>query len=163
MWENERCSVADEHIATKITESMIDIVSSYYAANDENEERKTALITCVDKEFHELGARMVAGFMEVRGWNTIFIGSNAPQSDIIKLIEEHKPTIVGISNNFYVNVIRLTKLIETIRDKFPDQEIIVGGQALAEGRSDALDQYSNVHYIQSLDKLDNYLLKFEKI
>lgn len=163
MWENERCSVADEHIATKITESMIDIVSSRYSETNYSESHKTALVTCIDREFHELGARMVAGFLEVRGWNSIFIGSNTPQSDLIKLIEEHKPTLLGISNSFYINVVRLTKLIEAIKSKFPELEIIVGGQALAEGRSDMLKQFSNVHYIESLDKLDDYLLKFEKL
>src|SRR3989339_253472 len=89
MWEREKCSVAGEHIATKITEALIELVSTSSLGDDEN--GKLALITCVDKEYHELGARMVAGFLEAYGWGTIFVGSNTPQSDIIAFVREKKP------------------------------------------------------------------------
>lgn len=158
MWEREKCSVAGEHIATKITEALIELVSTSSLGDDDN--GKLALITCVDKEYHELGARMVAGFLEAYGWRTIFIGSNTPQSDIITFVREKKPDLVGISNSFYINVIRLIKLIQTIKEEFPDQEIIVGGQALAEGRADQLSQFNNVHYITCLNGLEKYLTEF---
>jgi len=155
MWEREKCSVAGEHVATKITESLIELASTSSLGDDDN--GKLALITCVDKEYHELGARMVAGFLEAYGWRTIFIGSNTPQSDIQNFVREKKPDLVGISNNFYINVFRLIKLIQAIKEEFPDQEIIVGGQALAEGRDGQLSQYNNVHYITCLNGLEKYL------
>ena len=155
MWEREKCSVAGEHVATKITEALIELVSTSSFGDDDN--GKFALITCVDKEYHELGARMVAGFLEAYGWRTIFIGSNTPQSDIINFVREKKPDLVGISNSFYINVIRLFKLIQAIKEEFPEQEIIVGGQALAEGRAGQLSQYNNVHYVTCLNGLEKYL------
>jgi MerR family transcriptional regulator, light-induced transcriptional regulator len=155
LWEREKCSVAGEHVATKITEGLIELVSTNSLDDDNN--GKLALITCVDKEYHELGARMVAGFLEAYGWRTIFIGSNTPQSDILNFVREKKPDLVGISNNFYINVIRLLKLIQAIKEEFPEQEIIVGGQALADGRSEELSQFQNVYYITCLNGLEKYL------
>jgi len=155
MWENKRCMIANEHMATKITESLIELSSEYFSGKNRN--GKTALITCVDKEFHELGARMVAGFMEAMGWNIIFIGSNTPQNEIIELIKEKRPDIVGISNNFYINFSRLAKLVAGIKQENPGQEIIIGGQALAEGKSEFFSEYENVHYITCLNQLENYL------
>ena len=155
MWEREKCSVAGEHVATKITEALIELVSTNSLNDDGN--GKLALITCVDKEYHELGARMVAGFLEAYGWRTILIGSNTPQADIVAFVREKTPDLVGISNSFYINVVRLIKLIQTIKNEFPDQEIIVGGQALAEGRSEELSQYKNVNYITCLNGLEKYL------
>jgi len=158
LWEKERCSVADEHIATKITESLIETTTSHYLNG--HIAGKLAIITCIDKEFHELGARMVAGFFEVNGWETLYLGSNTPQYSLIDLIKERKPDLVGISNNFYINVIRLQKLIEQIREVDPNLKIIVGGQALSGGHSDILQKYSNVKYIANLDELENYILNF---
>jgi MerR family transcriptional regulator, light-induced transcriptional regulator len=155
MWENKRCMIANEHMATKITESLIELSSEYFSRR--NRTGKTALITCVDKEFHELGARMVAGFMDAMGWDIIFIGSNTPQNEIIELIKKRKPDIVGISNNFYINFSRLAKLVDGIKQESPAQEIILGGQALAEGKSEFISQYENVHYIICLNELENYL------
>jgi MerR family transcriptional regulator, light-induced transcriptional regulator len=155
MWENQKCMIANEHMATRITESLIELSSEYFSGK--NRIGKTALITCVDKEFHELGARMVAGFMEALGWDIIFIGSNTPQNEIIELIKDRKPDIVGISNNFYVNYSRLVKLVWSIKQEIPGQEIIIGGQALADGKKEYFSQYENVHYITCLNQLENYL------
>lgn len=155
LWEKERCSVADEHIATKITEGLIELVSNNFTSEKRN--GKLALITCIDKEFHELGARMVAIFFEASGWNTIFAGSNTPDNDIISLIKEKQPDIVGISIGFYININRLINLVQVINETFPDQEILVGGQALGEEYSVVLSEFGNVHYITCLNGLANYL------
>ncbi|MFA7227477.1 MAG: cobalamin B12-binding domain-containing protein [Melioribacteraceae bacterium] len=155
MWEKERCTIADEHVATKITEGLIEYVSNSFSNGAKND--RLVLITCIDKEFHELGARMVAGYFENAGWNTIFAGSNTPENDIIQLIKEKKPDLVGISSSFYINVNRLIKLVQSIRKYFPEQEILVGGQALSEEQSKILSVYDNVHYITCLNGLEKYL------
>lgn len=155
MWEKERCSIASEHIATKITESLIESTTRYFLNGRYSS--KLAVITCIDKEYHELGARMVAGFFEVSGWNTLYLGSNTPQASLIELIKEKKPDVVGISNNFYINICRLLKLIDQIHLSTPDQQIIVGGQALSGGKSEILSRYPNVKYISCLDELEKFI------
>lgn len=155
MWEKERCTIADEHIATKITESLIESTTSQFMNGHHLD--KLVVITCIDKEFHELGARMVAGFFEVSGWKTLYLGSNTPQSTLIDLIKEKKPDLLGISNNFYINISRLIKLIEQIRIVAPDLQLLVGGQALSGGQSEILSKYPNVKYIASLDELEEYI------
>lgn len=155
LWERERCTIADEHVATKITEGLIELISNNY--KHVNKIGKRALITCIDKEFHDLGARMVAEFFEANGWDAVFAGANIPETEIINLIEEKKPEVVGISSSFYINVIRLIKLINAIKKKFPEQKVIVGGQALAKGRSDILEQFEDVNYIMCLGDLEKYL------
>jgi len=155
MWDRDKCSVANEHVATRITEGLIELVVSIYASTERIS--KLALITCIDKEFHELGAKMVVGFLEARGWDTIFVGSNTPDHETIRLIKENRPDIVGISSSYYINIIRLMKLIEEIKERFPEQEILIGGHALAEGRSECLLKYKNVSYITCLNGLEKYL------
>lgn len=155
LWEKERCTIADEHIATKITEGLIELVSNSFT----NEKRigKLALITCIDKEFHDLGARMVAGYFEASGWNTIFAGSNTPEQDIIHIIKEKQPDIVGISIGFYININRLIKLVQVIKENFPEQEILVGGQALSEEHTGFLSVYDKVNYITCINGLEKYI------
>lgn len=159
MWENDRCSIADEHIATKITEGLVDYVVAQYSTNDNK--NKTVLITCIDKEFHELGARMVAGYLEALGYKVYFVGSNTPQNEVIKIIKEKQPDLVGVSNNFYLNFTRLVGLINAIQTDYPDQKIMIGGQALSEGADDIFKDYKNVKYVDSLDSLDKYLSALE--
>ena len=159
LWEKERCSIADEHIATKITEGLIELVSNSFTT--EIKIGRLALITCIDKEFHDLGARMVAGYFEASGWNTIFAGSNTPEQDIIHLIKEKQPDIVGISSSFYININRLIKLVQVIKENFPTQEILVGGQALSEGHTNILSAYEKVNYITCINGLDKYITEHQ--
>ena len=155
LWEKERCSIADEHVATNITEGLIELVSTSFA--NDNKIGKLVLITCIDKEFHDLGARMVAGYFEANGWDTIFAGSNTPEQEIIHLIKEKQPDIVGISSSFYININRLIKLVQVIKENFPAQEILVGGQALSEGHTDILSVYDKVNYITCINGLEKYI------
>lgn len=160
LWENQRCSISNEHVATKITEALVEYVGTHYS--NCNCCGRMALITCIDKEFHDLGARMVAAYFGAHGWNVLFAGSNIPHKEIIGLIKEKNPDVIGISNNFYVNAVRLLKLIELINTEFPDLEIIVGGQALEHGKADELIHLKNVKYICSLDTLEEYLAAYNK-
>jgi MerR family transcriptional regulator, light-induced transcriptional regulator len=155
LWEKERCSIADEHIATKITEGLLELVSAFYS--NEKHIGKRAVVTCIDKEYHELGARMVAGLLEAHGWDVIFLGVNTPQEEILNIIRTKQPDIIGISSSFYINIMRLVKLIQSVKEEFPEQEIIVGGQAIADGRVEGLSRYRNVKYITCLDELEKYL------
>lgn len=65
LWEHNRASVANEHRATKITESLLSLV--YPKILDIEKVDKKVIITCIDKEFHELGARMVSDYFELMG------------------------------------------------------------------------------------------------
>ncbi|MCX6169325.1 MAG: cobalamin-dependent protein [Ignavibacteriales bacterium] len=155
MWEKEKCFISDEHVATNITEGLIELVSTSFANDDKI--GKLVLITCIDKEFHDLGARMVAGYFSANGWDTMYVGSNTPEPEIIRLIQDKKPDVVGISSSFYMNITRLIKLIQAIKEQFPEQEILVGGQALSEDHSTILSEYENVYYITCINGLDKYL------
>ncbi len=155
LWENDRTSIAREHQATKITEIIINIIYPYILKVPKIE--KKVIVTCTDKEFHELGARMVSDVFELNGWNSIYLGANTPKDELIKLIEEEKPNLVAISLNFYINIVRLMKEIELINEKFPDLQIIVGGQAFNDGNEEILHKYKNVKYISCLYSLEEFI------
>ncbi len=156
LWENQRSSIAQEHMASQITESLLSIV---YAKILEVEKiGKTAVIACVDKEFHQIGPKIISDFFELHGWDSYFLGSNTPRNEVITTIRDKKPQVVGISNNFYINFVRLLKLVDDIKKLFPEQEIILGGQAVSENIMDSIDKYENVRIIKSLDELHEYII-----
>ena len=160
LWEQDKITVAHEHIASNITEALIDVVSTKLKKGKKNS--KKIIITCVEKEFHCLGAKIIADYFDFLGWEVIMLGANTPVNEMLKLIEEKKPDLIGVSNSFYLNILRLINFIEKIREKFPDQKIVVGGQALSEGKDDLLDRFSGVNYVSTIRGLDK-LLKLENL
>lgn len=158
MWEEGNISIAEEHIASKITEYLID--TSIHDIKQPEPTGKSLLLTCIDKEFHDLGARMVANLFEMHGWKTVFPGANTPKKEVLDMIEIFKPDVVGISFSLYINYIRFFELVESIKLKFPDQQVLIGGQGLADDKSNKLSNYPNAKYVRSMDELEEYIRSF---
>ena len=156
LWERNRACIGTEHLASQITNSMLGVI--YSQTSPANKKELSAIITCVDNEYHAIGAQIISDYFETLGWKTYFLGANPPHKNIIKLIEEKKPALIGISNNFYMNFVKLLELIDKIKNIHPSQKIIIGGQAPGHCGCDDITKYEDVKYIESLDDLDAYLI-----
>lgn len=155
LWENNKISISKEHLASQITKQMLSLIQ--LRNNGVIETGHKAIIACVEKEFHDIGSQMVSDFLEHKGYEVYNLGANVPGADIISSIEEFDPDLIGISSNFYISILRLTKLVEEINYKFSNKEIIIGGQALLNYDPDILHKYPNIHYIPNLTYLEEYL------
>ena len=157
LWETNKISVAIEHLSTAITESLINLVYPHMFASEHC--GKKAVITCTPGEFHQIGARMVADYFEINGWDGYFLGANTPDDDIINFIKEHKPDLLAISMSVFFSMNSLQLLIAKVRQHFPDLTILLGGQGFIWGGEKAFHAMENVHLILSLDELDKKILK----
>ena len=92
LWESNQLSVSTEHLATAITESLMTLAYPLLFAQERT--GNSAIVACIAHEFHQLGAKMVADFMELAGWDSYFLGGNTPTGDILSLIAEKKPTVL---------------------------------------------------------------------
>jgi methanogenic corrinoid protein MtbC1 len=155
LWENQRISVASEHLATAITERMLSLVQPHAFAGQQRE--RSILVACVADEYHQLGGRMIADFCELRGWRGHFLGVDTPLPQLLLTIEEQHPTLLGLSLSLHLNLPKLITALDAITDRFPSQPILVGGQALRWGGMEAVQAYPNVTCIGSLDELDQQL------
>lgn len=119
------------------------------------------VVACVADEYHQLGARMIADFCEMRGWRGHFLGANTPLPDLLQVLATKRPTMLGLSLSIHTNLPRLLAAVEAVEHAHPDLPILVGGQALRWGDVSALDRSPNVSRIESLDQLDATLGAYE--
>lgn len=157
MWDQSKLSIGDEHMGTQITEEMLYYCSSRIVPVTQT--NKKALISCVNKEYHKLGARMAADVFVLNGWETYFLGASTPTKEILKYVEAKKPDIVGLSFSFYINIMKLIDVVREIKNKFPSQKIMLGGRAELNGQAEILSKFDNVHYFTSIISLDEFLKK----
>ncbi len=156
LWEQGRVSIAEEHIASQITKGLVNLLFTRYQANKHKELK--VIITCVDKEFHDIGAVMVSHIFELNGWDTFYLGASTPSREVIKLIEIKKPNIVGLSLSLYMNIGRLIDVVDEIKAKYPDMTIIIGGQGIAEDDKLITSRHNRVFSFASLNELDAFLV-----
>ena len=130
LWEKNHISVAQEHMATAITQYVI--VNIFDHVNPVLINRGKGIVTGVEGEFHQVGAHMVADTLEMQGWDIRFLGVNVPHKSILQIIEEFHPDLVGISATMLSNVPMVRDLIVKIRSQSGSgsmPRILVGGGA----------------------------------
>lgn len=154
-WERGQVSVAVEHMATAIVDRMLTIVQPHVFGGEERS--KTAIIACVADEYHQLGARMVADLFELHGWRGYFLGADTPLDSLLDMIETHRPDVVGLSLSIYFNLPSLLTAIEAVRTAYPEQQILIGGQAFRWGGADSLPDVPQVIRAFTLQDLERYL------
>jgi len=153
LWDHNKMSIPEEHLAAQIIESLI----SRFAPIGKSELKKKVVVTCIDKEFHEIGAKMVSNIFELEGWKTFYLGASVPTKEIIKFVKQVNPEVIALSWSLYLNLGRFLEVVDHLTRCFPTKRIIIGGQALSENSDNILKKYKNVEYMDSLHSLESYL------
>jgi len=155
LWERNKVSVAVEHLATSITESLLALAyPRIFAAEHIG---KKAVISCVANEYHQIGGKMVADIFELHGWDGYFLGANTPLEALLKMIDDKQPDLLGLSLSIHFNMPSLFAVLDRIQADFPDLPVIVGGQAFRWGGADIGEKYRNVKLVTSLDHLQTFI------
>jgi len=156
LWECNQITVANEHLATAITDSLLTL--TYPEIIKTERIGKKAVISCCTNEFHQLGAKMAADILELNGWDSHFLGANTPTSDIAEYIDKVIPDIIGLSFCILQDRDDLQKSIEIINTDFSYIDMIIGGQAFLYSEAmDILRQYPHIEYIPSLKNLEEFI------
>jgi methanogenic corrinoid protein MtbC1 len=123
-----------EHVRSSIIRTVIECCYPY-VIKEKNELYKDVnygkvIVICPSEEYHEIGARMVADFFTLSGYETIFVGSNTPKDEFIKVIDYINPKYLAISVTNYYNLVGVKDTIHKIRNSSNNKLIIlVGGRA----------------------------------
>jgi methanogenic corrinoid protein MtbC1 len=128
-WESNRLSVAQEHMATAITQY---VMAQIYEPPDvrETPARGRVVLTGVEGELHSVGAVMVADLLETSGFEVRFLGTNLPPASILGVVRDVAPSHVAVSTTMLFNVGAVRQLILSLRSEFGDRvRVVVGGAA----------------------------------
>ena len=126
-----------EHVRTSIIRTIIECCYPYLIRERKKSSTrnsgKKAIVTCPSEEYHEIGARMVADFFTLCGYDVTFIGANTPREEIFSVLEIICPDFIAISVTNYYNLVAarkmISRLVEIRAETEQRFEIIVGGIA----------------------------------
>ena len=130
LWQENALTVAEEHLATAITESAMNrIFERGFVWRDERTPK--LLAACASEERHQLGLRMLCDLLEMEGWETTYLGASVPIESLVSLVQARLPDAVAISATIAPHLPRVRDAIQAIRAAaLPHQPIIVvGGRA----------------------------------
>ena len=159
LWQQGRISVAVEHLATALTERLLSIFHSEIFAGPRRQ--RSALIACPGGELHQLGGRMVADFFEMQGWRGDFLGANTPHRDLVSMIGDRKPDMLGLSVSTEANVPAMFRAVAAVTAAHPDLDILIGGQGFQGEGCRAVAGYPRVMCIGATTELEGILAAYD--
>lgn len=127
LWQMSKISVAQEHYITAATQLMMALL--YPNLFSASVKKHKIIVSCIEGELHEIGARMVADLFELEGWNSYYFGANIPKRSLIKAVRDYSPDIVAISATMTFHISEVEEMIRLIREADPGKniKILVGG------------------------------------
>jgi MerR family transcriptional regulator, light-induced transcriptional regulator len=138
LWETARIGVAQEHLATQITQTILARLAPTLedAGSTRADGRpRLALVAGTPGELHAIGSRMVADFLEASGWDVLLLGPDAPAGDILALTRERSPDVVALSTSLSFNLLAAGRVFAALRALQRPPLLVAGGRAY-EGRAD---------------------------
>jgi methanogenic corrinoid protein MtbC1 len=155
LWERGRISVATEHLATAISESLLNL--AYPRLFAQPRLGKSAVVACVANEYHQIGGKMVADLFELNGWRGYFLGANTPVQGLLELVTEKHPDVVALSVSVASSLDTLIDAASEVRAAFPDLPILVGGQAFRWGGRERVEHLPGVRCLASLGEAEAWI------
>lgn len=127
LWQTNRISVAQEHYCTAATQLIMSQLYPYIFATERN--GLTLVATCVAGDLHELGIRMVSDLFELEGWDTFYLGANAPTRDVLQTLLERRADCLAVSATMTFHVSAVRELVSAVRahQQLRGLKILVGG------------------------------------
>ena len=138
LWHEGRLNVAQEHLATTITMGVMDSLRPEMTPRAGLGVR--AVVTPVEGDQHFLGARMIADFLVMTGWEVDFLGSGTPAEDLAEFARQRGVDLVALSSTMPEFLPNTRAAADAVRRRCPSStRILLGGGAL-DGASMDLDK-----------------------
>ncbi len=129
LWQENRISVAHEHMATAI--SQVALVHLFEHAAAPAARGHKIVVACVEGELHDLPARLVSDYLELAGFDLRFLGANVPAESLASVVAHERPALLALSITMSYNARGLQDAVTGVRARCPDLPILVGGNALS--------------------------------
>lgn len=134
LWEKGALSVADEHLATALTNRVLAAVRPPVRVEAGTggpvaDGKRSALLAAVEGEQHSLGLRMAADILEDAGFRTIYLGADVPTDALLQAVEAFSPDLLVIAATMPSLVPQLEAVASAVRSSHPELELLIGGPA----------------------------------
>ena len=128
LWESGRWSVADEHVATSVTEGALSALT--YAARPSRAASTLHMaVACAEGEWHSLPARMAATVAGATGRTRVtMLGASVPADQLHRRLSAGDIDVLALSCTMPTNLVGAARCIAAAHEL--QVPVIVGGRAL---------------------------------
>lgn len=128
LWHEGKVSVPQERVATEITINLTSRIRELLKPRAKLGLK--AAVSAVFGDQHSIGARAMADFLVMDGWEVDFLGAGTNSEDIVAYLKARGSDLLCVSWVMADRLQELNRLISISRRDSPKTKILVGGGAL---------------------------------
>lgn len=95
LWQANEISVAQEHMATAISQLVLSHLYERQSAAASN--GRSVIVACVEGEQHEFPARLAADALDLAGYEVRYLGADVPTESAVEMVSREEPDAVVLS------------------------------------------------------------------
>jgi methanogenic corrinoid protein MtbC1 len=137
LYSEGRAFVPHLLLAARAMNIAITLLKPYFDAGT-IERKGTFIIGTVQGDLHDIGKNLVKAIVEGSGWEVIDLGTDVDADRFISAIEEHPKAPVGLSALITTTMVNMEKIVEQIREKYPEKKILIGGAPVTQEYCDKI-------------------------
>jgi methanogenic corrinoid protein MtbC1 len=135
-WQRGEWSIAGEHLATSITESVLHDVTRVALQGSGSPvpgSRGQTAVVCGEDEWHALPALMTTAVLRLRGSHVTYVAPSLPAEDLVEYLIHDGPTVVAVACAAPMNLAGAWRTINALRSG--GMFIVCGGRGFgSDGR-----------------------------
>ena len=128
LWQDNRISIADEHMATAISHVVLSRL--FEKAPLAGRYGHRVVVACVQGEMHDFPARLVADYLDIAGFHVRYLGANVPLDDLAAMLCDVRPDLLALSVTMTFNMASFANTVRRVRAEMPGLPIMAGGNAI---------------------------------
>lgn len=124
-------------LAARAMNESVKLLKPYFESGAV-ERKGTFIIGTVQGDLHDIGKNLVKAIVEGSGWEVIDLGTDVTADGFIKAIGEHPDAAVGLSALITTTMVNMEKIVNSIREKYTDNKILIGGAPVTQEYCDRI-------------------------
>ena len=156
MWSVGKLSIATEHVASNVAQSLVKIISDNHKKN--KLDKGKVIITTPVGEDHCIACNVLESLLLSKGFTIFNLSPSTPAESLIQFIKTVRPTAILISITLEDNIKSGQRLAKKIHDTHKKLPIFVGGQAFLNNTRSKFDA-TLIENTRQLDQIPRILTK----
>jgi methanogenic corrinoid protein MtbC1 len=130
LFASHRVAVAHVILAAEISRLALAQLRLHLSCQPSN--GMPVVVACVEGEAHDIGAHMIADFLEMAGFDVRLLGANVPTRTLVLLVESQPPGLLALSATAAGRLEEVRRVVAAVRRATKGRvSIAVGGQLFA--------------------------------
>ena len=113
-------------LAAKAMAASMEHLKPYFQSG-EIKRKGVVIMGTVVGDLHDIGKNLCCMMVEGAGWEVIDLGVDVKPEKFITALDKNPDAIVGLSALLTTTMVNMGKTITTIREKYPNTKVAVGG------------------------------------